>query len=325
MELSDKDISWLLESTEPWTRYRSRVELLDQAESDPQVQSERQAMLADQRVQALVAEAYWPGYAIQRHNDSNHSLHKLGLLVDFGFHKGDAAIDGLMESILAHQSAQGAFQSPVSIPTAFGGSGIEEWTWLNCDAPLLLHALLAFGVEQDERIDKALSHLVELVEENGWRCTAAPEVGKFRGPGRRADPCPIANLYGLKALAQAPEMLDSRAARLGAEMLLHHWEVRNEQKYYLFAMGSDFRKIKYPFVWYDILHVVDVLSRFPSVHSDTRFQELFSTLVDQADGQGRYTAGSMYLAWKGWSFADKKVPSPWLTFLVKRIQKRVIA
>ena len=325
MEFSNKDISWLLESTEPWTRYRSRVELLDQAESDPQVQAERQAMLSDQRMQALVAEASWPGYAIQRHNDSSHSLHKLGLLVDFGFQKGDSAIDGLMESILAHQSAQGAFQSPVSIPEAFGGSGKEEWTWLNCDAPLLLHALLAFGIERDERIDKAISHLAELVEENGWRCTAAPEVGKFRGPGRRADPCPIANLYGLKALAHVPKMLDSRAARLGAEMLLHHWEVRNEQKYYLFAMGSDFRKIKYPFVWYDILHVVDVLSRFPSVYSDTRFQELFSTLVDQADGQGRYTAGSMYLAWKGWSFADKKVPSPWLTFLVKRIQKRVIA
>jgi hypothetical protein len=325
MEISEKDISWLLESTEPWTRYRSRVELLDQAESDPQVQTERRAMLADQRVQALVADAGWPGYAIQRHNDAKHSLHELGLLVDFGLHKGDAAIDGLTESVLAHQSAQGAFQSPVSIATAFGGSGKEEWTWLNCDAPLLLHALLALGVEQDERIEKALNHLAELVEENGWRCSAAPEVGKFRGPGRRADPCPIATLYGLKALAQAPEMLDSRAARLGAEMLLHHWEVRKEQKYYLFAMGSDFCKIKYPFVWYDILHVVDVLSRFPFVYSDTRFQQLFSTLVDQADGEGRYTAGSMYLAWKGWSFADKKMPSPWLTFLVKRIQKRVIA
>jgi len=32
-----------------------------------------------------------------------------------------------------------------------------------------------------------------------------------------------------------------------------------------------------------------------------------------------YTAGSMYRAWKGWSFADKKHPSPWLTFLVLRV------
>ena len=27
----------------------------------------------------------------------------------------------------------------------------------------------------------------------------------------------------------------------------------------------------------------------------------------------------MYRAWKGWSFADKKHPSPWLTFLVLRV------
>jgi len=31
----------------------------------------------------------------------------------------------------------------------------------------------------------------------------------------------------------------------------------------------------------------------------------------------------MYTSWKGWSFADKKHPSAWLTFLVLRILKRV--
>jgi hypothetical protein len=93
--------------------------------------------------------------------------------------------------------------------------------------------------------------------------------------------------------------------------------------------------------------VVDVLSRFPFVHADPRFQEMVKTITSQADGaclepvlsraspeprrriegqsrrDGRYTAGSMYRAWKGWSFADKKSPSPWLTFLVLRVQKRI--
>ena len=105
-------------------------------------------------------------------------------------------------------------------------------------------------------------------------------------------------------------------------MLLGHWERRAEVKYYLFGVGGDFRKLKYPFVWYDILHVVDVLSRYPFVHTDLRFQEMAAAVIAQADEQGRYTAGSMYQAWKGWSFADKKQPSPWLTFLVWRIQQR---
>jgi len=185
-----------------------------------------------------------------------------------------------------------------------------------------LRALLALGLGNDPRVKLAVDHLIGLVDENGWRCVAAPELGKFRGPGRKDDPCPIANVYALKALAQVPELLDSPATRAGAEMLLWHWEHRTDRKFYLFGIGSDFRKLKYLFVWYDILHVVDVLSRFPFVHADPRFQEMVEAITTQANENGRYTAGSMYRAWKGWSFADKKHPSPWLTFLVLRVQRR---
>jgi hypothetical protein len=49
---------------------------------------------------------------------------------------------------------------------------------------------------------------------------------------------------------------------------------------------------------------------------------MVETITAQADEEGRYTATSMYRAWKSWSFADKKHPSPWLTFLVLRVVKR---
>jgi hypothetical protein len=50
---------------------------------------------------------------------------------------------------------------------------------------------------------------------------------------------------------------------------------------------------------------------------------MVETITSQADGDGRYTASSAYQAWKGWPFADKKSPSPWLTFLVLRILRRI--
>jgi len=50
---------------------------------------------------------------------------------------------------------------------------------------------------------------------------------------------------------------------------------------------------------------------------------MVATITSQADPEGRYAAGSMYQAWKGWSFADKRRPSPWVTLLVRRIQRRV--
>ena len=106
-------------------------------------------------------------------------------------------------------------------------------------------------------------------------------------------------------------------------MLLWHWEHQNERKIYMFGIGTTFRRLKYPFVWYDVLHVVDVLSRFPFVRDDARFREMLGTITHQADEDGRYWPGSMYRAWAGWGFADKKQPSPWITFLVLRIQERL--
>jgi hypothetical protein len=192
-----------------------------------------------------------------------------------------------------------------------------------CDAPTLTYALLALGLDGDEHVQRAAEHLLGQVEDNGWRCTAAPELGKFRGPGRHEDPCPIANVYALKALSLRPEWANNMAAQRGINMLLWQWEHQGERKIYLFGIGTDFRKLKYPFVWYDILHVTDVLSRFPFVRDDRRLRAMVETITAQADADGRYTATSMYRAWKGWSFADKKRPSPWLTFLVTRIQDRV--
>lgn len=317
-------IQWLLDSAEPWTRYRALRDLLGRPADDPEVLAARAALLAHPQVQSLIAQAAaWPGRAIGRHNDASHPIYALSTLADFGLTAADPGLDRAAAAVLAHRSADGALLSVLNVAPAFGGTGEDTWSWVLCDAPTLLYALLALGLGQEAGVQAAVTHLVNAVDEAGWRCRCGPELGRFRGPGRKADPCPIANVYALKALSLVPEYLDSPATRRGVEMLLGHWERRADVKYYLFGMGSDFRKLKYPFIWYDILHVADVLSRYPCVHADPRFQEMVAAITAQADSQGRYTAGSMYQAWKGWSFADKKQPSPWLTFLVARVQLRV--
>lgn len=314
---------WLLTSPEPWTRYRTLVDLLDRSESDPDVIAARAEMLAHTQARGLIAAAAtWGERPFTRHNDASHAIYALSTLADFGLRAEDPGMGEVVERVIARQSVQGAFQSLVNIPRAFGGSGEDQWTWMACDAPTLLYALLAMGLGADPRLKRAIEHLLWLATPDGWKCAAAPEVGKFRGPGRKADPCPIATVYALKALAMLPELRTSTAAHAGTEMLLRHWAAPRGQKYYLFGAGSDFRKLKYPFVWYDLLHVVEVLSRFPFVHADPRYLQMVAAITAQADGQGRYIASSMYQSWKGWSFADKKNPSPWLTFLAWRMVAR---
>jgi hypothetical protein len=317
--MRDELIQWLLGSGEPWTRYRTLVDLLSRPEDDPDAQSARAEMLAHPRVQAMIAEAAaWPGYPLQRHNDAAHPIYKLSTLADFGVRASDPGMGAAVDAVLAHQSPEGAFQTPVNISPKYGGTGEDTWAWQACDAPTLLYALLAMGVD-DARVRQAAEHLASLVQDNGWRCCVAPQLGKFRGPGRKDDPCPIANVYALKALALVPDLRDGPAARAGVEMLLSHWQHRRERKFYLFGMGTDFAKLKYPFVWYDILHVADVLRRCPFAWPDARLAEMREVIAAQADVEGRYTAGSMYRSWADWSFGDKKRPSPWLTFLALRI------
>ena len=317
-------IDWLLSCDEPWTRYRALVDVLRLGAEDGDVRAARRELVPDPRIHGLIDRASgWGQAPIRRHNDAGHALAALAVLADFGLCAADPEIAPVVESVLSHQSAEGAFQSVLNIAAAYGGTGQDQWAWAACDAPTLLYSLLAMGLGQDARVQRAVEHLVGLATEAGWKCVCAPELGKFRGPGRKDDPCPIATLLALRALAQVPALVDSPAACAGTEMLLGHWQHRAERKFYLFGIGTDFRKLKYPLVWYDVLHVADVLSRFPLVRADPRFLEMVDTIFAQADGAGRTTAGSMYQSWKGWSFADKKAPSPWLTFLVLRIVDRV--
>jgi hypothetical protein len=321
--LSPQVTNWLLDGP-PWVEYRTRIDLLGQSESDPDVTAARLAMLADQQVKALVKGLHaWPGGTLKRHNDADHALHKLAFLADLGLRATDAPLEPVIARVLAHQAKEGAFQIMVNIPTHFGGSGEDDLQWMLCDFPTTLYALFKLGLGDDTRVELAANHLSGLIRENGWPCAAASALGKFRGPGRAVDPCPYANLVALKALAQTDARRASQACATATETLLNLWETRKEHKPYLFGMGTDFAKLKAPLIWYDLLHVLDVLSQFPSLHKDPRLQEMAALLESKADEQGLYTPQSVWMAWKGWEFGQKKLPSRWITLVALRVIKRI--
>ena len=320
----DNYIPWLLEGP-PWVQYRTRLDLLHEPESSPQVASARTAMLAHPQVQALLAEAAsWPGPAVKRHNDANLLLHKVAFLADLGLRVTDPPLEPTVERILNQRSPEGMFQVVTAIPTNFGGSGQDQWLWMLCDAPTIIYSLVKMGLQADTRVQTAARTLTGLLRDNGWPCAVAPEAGRFRGPGRKDDPCPYATLVSLKALAQFPEWADSQACRTGAESLLQLWQRRKEKKPYLFGMGSDFAKLKAPLIWYDLLHAADVLTQFEWLRGDGRLREMVEIVRVKADAEGRYTPESVWMAWKEWDFGQKRTPSPWMTLLAQRAIQRMM-
>lgn len=320
--MKDKTIEWLLQG-EPWIEYRTRLDLLGQAENDPQVVAARKRMLADAKIQALLTELNdWPGTVLNSHKSASQSFHKLEFIADLGLNINDPPVNKIIQRVMSHQSKQGPFQLPTNVPKHFGGSGQDEWAWALCDAPIIVASLIQMGMGEDTRVQTAVEYLNGLLRENGWPCTVSPELGKFRGPGRKDDPCPYATLVMLKVLAHVPELRESKSAKTSVETLLSLWEESRESHPYMFFMGTDFRKLKAPMFWYDILHVLEVLSHFKWAGKDKRFKAMLDVAVSKADADGRFIPESIWTAWKDWDFSQKKIPSRGLTFYVQRILKR---
>ena len=321
--VSSEIIDWLL-TGEPWVVYRTRKDLLNQPDEDQQVIKARQAMLDDPRVRAMLDElSSWPGKVLSSHKSAGQSFHKLGFLVNLGLKTSDSGISQITERILEHQSSEGPFQLQMNIGKEYKGNGEDTFGWALCDAPLVVYGLVKLGLGQDPRVQAAISALAKLIHTNGWPCVVSKELGTWRGPGRKADPCPYANLVMLKLLSLLPEWIDSSESRLGVETLLYLWEHSQEIHPYIFYMGTDFRKIKFPFIWYDILHVSEVLSHFPWVRTDERFLDMIEVIQAKSDDRGRYTPESIWKVWDQWDFGQKKFPSRGLTLQIYCILKRL--
>lgn len=315
---------WFLEGP-PWVVYRARRDILGQAEDDPAVAAARTETLKHPLVEALLAELlHWPGVVMKNHKDAGHPVHKLTFLANLGLNRDDPPIAKIAERIFRYRSEQGPFQILVNIHPRYGGTGMDQPAWMLCDAPLIIYALTCFGYGEDPRVQTAVEHLSGLARpDGGWPCAVCPDLGRFRGPGRKDDPCPYATLVMLKALGRLPTWRGHRASLAGAEVLLELWSQRRDRRPYLFAMGSDFAKLKAPLIWYDVLHMVEVLSEFPAIQGDHRFRELCAVVQSYSEGQVGVTPGSVWRAWKAWDFGQKREPSRWLTLLVLRLQNRI--
>ena len=320
-----QNIDYLLKAAEPWVVYRTMLDLAGIKENDPKVLKANAQLLKHPLMQDLLEELQqWPGTVLASHKSAGQLYHKLEFLADMGLTGEDSNIAAVIKKIREHRSEEGLFQLPMNIPVHFGGTGKDVWAWALCDAPALMYSVLKMGAGDDAETRKGLDYLLSLKRENGWPCAVSKEQGKFRGPGRKDDPCPYVNLIMLQLLTLFPEYKDSTASRTGVECLLSCWETSKERHPYMFYMGIDFRKLKAPFIWYDILHVADVLSQYNFSLKDPRFIEMLDIINSKADKDGLFTPESVWKAWEGWDFGQKKKSSLWISFLVYRINNRAV-
>ena len=315
-------ISFILENGEPWLQYAVRLNILNERKDD--LTELRTQALSEPKIKAYLNDiADYHSILVSNHKNPDLPIHKLLFLLDLGFDTDVPEIQTAIERIMEHKDCNGVYKSLTNIPKHFGGNGEDTFGWCLCDAPLLLLALLKAGIDYEEHIKQGVDYLLGFHKDSGFPCTVSPEFGKFRGPGRKDDCCPNASLLMLQLLSAIPEYRDAEIAENTAMGLLSLWENSLERHPYMYYMGTDFRKLKAPSMWYDLVHVVDVLSRFEHIRSDARFIEMATIIKNKQDSNGLFTPEAIYQKFKGWDFGQKKTPSPYLTYLCYRLLARL--
>lgn len=312
----------LLNASDDWLKTAIRLNLLHEPKKD--LAELKKAALSDARIRGFLRDvADYHSVVVSNHKNPDLPIHKLIFLLDLGFGMEVPEIAAAVGEIMRHKDGSGVYQSLVNVPPQYGGTGTDDYGWALCDAPLLLHALLKAGLDYQKHLASGVRHLASHCRDNGFPCAVSAQLGTYRGPGRKDDCCPYATLIMANLLADIPEYKDSQAATVSVQALLALWENSLKQHPYIFYMGNDFRKLKAPSIWYDILSVAGVLSKYPFAHKDRRFQEMMQIIASKQDPRGFYTPESVYQKLKDWDFGQKKAPSPYLTYLCRLVMARL--
>lgn len=312
----------LLAMSDTWLQYCIRIHMFHDDKS--QLAKLKAETLQDKRIKTYLSDIEaFHSVLVRNHKNPDLPIHKLLFLLNIGLDRSVPEIKAAIDEILKHKDDNGVFQSLTNIPKHYGGMGEDVFGWCLCDSPLLLLALKKAGISYENQIKQGVDSLAGLFQKQGFVCTVSKEHGKFRGPGRKNDCCPYATLLMLRLFAEIPQYKDSTIAKDSIDVLLSLWENSFEKHPYMFFMGTDFRKLKAPSMWYDIVSVADCLSHFDYAKQDKRFHELIAIIKAKQDKNGMFTPESVYQKFKGWDFGQKKVPSPYLTYLCCSILERV--
>lgn len=254
---------------------------------------------------------------LKRHNDASHPINVLLFLVDNNY-EDNPKLKELNQQLMAHE-----FNVIMNIPESYNGSGQSTSTWIICDLPLSVYISILLNNKRIDNIhEEYIEKIVNMMECNGWRCTNKGNLGKFRGPGKKEDECPLATLNVLKMLTLTNDNEYLEAKEKAIKTLLSLWNERKQRKAYLFGIGTDFKKLKYPLIWYDILNEVNVLSHYQSAINTNEFKEMYSTIKSK-EVNGNFIPESVYQFWKGYDFGQKKMQSEYLKETISDIDKRI--
>jgi hypothetical protein len=300
----DKEVlDWLLEGP-LWLRYAVELQLLDKKpDASPVLRDNSIVEIIDRLRDGNVGiPALKSGKVHYTHTGKTYW--DLFFLADVGLTVADLGLEAEAEEIFGFQQRNGAFVIPPNVQDNY-----------YCMSAILISSLAKMGYRDDSRVKAYIRNAMNSqMSGGGWDC-----YGDYGMPD--TDSCPMDDLNLLMLLGQYESYRESHRLNGAIDLLLRHWEERPHL--YGFGVGKRFKSLQYPAVKYGVLRVIDVLSLFPYAVNSRSFQSMLDFIKSKAVG-GRYRAETADEAYAGFDFAQTVEPSRWLTFLINRVEKRVM-
>lgn len=324
---------WLLSSDEASARWITLTGLDGLPDDDVEVIAARRAATDSEVVASLLARlTSWDDpVGAPSHASPAYLPNLLHLLADLGVAAGDhGAVDSALDALEHHQLEDGRFASFGRAP----GTPDPVWHSLPCDTHSITEVLVRYGRGDRPAVRRGLHRItadLQLTPQGpAWTCRPDPVV-RWRGPGRKGDICPQVTLEALRLLARLPVADRPEGTEAAAATMLEVWRRRGDELPYAFGHGVRFKTVKWPPLWYGISWVLDTLGRFPNLWrsgtvTDRRsLAELVACLVAyNVAPDGTVIPRSVYRGFTGFSFGQKRRPSPIATALLGAVAVRFV-
>jgi hypothetical protein len=330
-QLRKDSLPWLLESSDPGTRYLALRDLLDLSPEDKKLKSARQAAHRDGPIAVVLShlekEGYWvksgPGYNPKYRS----TVWSMILLAQLGASAGeDKRVEQACNYLLDHMAEGGQFTSTTS--------GAPSGT-IDCLQGNLLWSLMELGCE-DPRIDKAYEWMARTVTGEGiapmeerdatiryyaYKCGPTFACGV-----NNKLPCAWGGVKVMLALSKVPANkqtpLIRNAIEQGAEFFLGIDPATAE---YPTRDGSKPNRAWWKF-GFPIFYVTDLLQLAEAFAvlgygRDPRLSNTLNVILEKKDSEGRWLLEYDYTG-KTWvNFGIKKDPNKWVTLRALRMFK----
>ncbi|MGB0513464.1 MAG: hypothetical protein ACPGJE_01335 [Wenzhouxiangellaceae bacterium] len=236
------------------------------------------------------------------------TISSLGMLHELGVDKSHEAVRGSLRLIVDAVRSDGRVRLAPKAPM------------YPCYTAEAVRMLCRFGLVSDSAVQRTVSYLLENTHETGgWRCN----FSRFgRGPETKLAN-PGATLYALDVLRWIPGCrADDERVDLAVESLLEHWDAREPAGPCHWGIGTQFMKIEYPFLRYNLFFYVYVLSFFQRALDDSRFIAALQALESKLEN-GNVVVEKTHRGLKGLKFCAKGIPSRSATSRYHELQKNI--